>query len=199
LIDAQQRPLKQFGEGDPTYVRSVRHNLENLRARMAEVEVGVKNPKAVEGADWLREAQAPRLFSKTNLQRWIPDAKLKLSAQGKELYSDTTRKGQVKVQRLFENTSDAKNWAKQQLGMSAERIYDDSGKWIGWKNQTGDTVYWGHGDWGKGSGLSNYPHLNFDIQGVKGHLFLKDKVINRGMWNDFQKEITDEINKLENP
>ena len=63
-IDAQQRLLKQFGEGDPQYVRSVQHNLENLKARMAEVDLGVKNPKAVEDADWLQEAQAPRLFSK---------------------------------------------------------------------------------------------------------------------------------------
>ena len=64
-IDAQQRLLKQFGEGDPQYVRSVQHNLENLKARMAEVDLGVKNPKAVEDADWLQEAQAPRLFSKS--------------------------------------------------------------------------------------------------------------------------------------
>jgi hypothetical protein len=63
-IDAQQRLLKQFGEGDPQYVRSVRHNLENLQSRMAEVDLGVKNPKSVEDADWLREAEKPRLFSK---------------------------------------------------------------------------------------------------------------------------------------
>ena len=63
-IDAQKRLLRQFGEGDPNYVKSVRHNLDNLQARMAEVDLGVKNPKAVEGADWLQEAQAPRLFSK---------------------------------------------------------------------------------------------------------------------------------------
>jgi hypothetical protein len=63
-IDAQQRLLKQFGEGDPQYVKGVQHNLENLRARMAEVEVGVKNPQSVKDADWLQEAEAPRLFSK---------------------------------------------------------------------------------------------------------------------------------------
>jgi hypothetical protein len=63
-IDAQQRLLKQFGEGDPQYVRSVQQNLKNLQARMAEVDLGVKNPKSVEDADWLKEAQKPRLFSK---------------------------------------------------------------------------------------------------------------------------------------
>jgi hypothetical protein len=63
-VDAQQRLLKQFGEGDPRYVQQVRHNLENLKARMAEVDLGVKNPKAVEDADWLDAEQAPRLFSK---------------------------------------------------------------------------------------------------------------------------------------
>jgi hypothetical protein len=65
-IDAQQRLLRQFGEGDPRYVKGVQHNLENLRARMAEVDLGVKNPKSVEGADWLQEVQAPRLFSKSS-------------------------------------------------------------------------------------------------------------------------------------
>jgi hypothetical protein len=69
-IDAQQRLLKQFGEGDPNYVRSVRHNLENLRARMAEVDLGVKNPKSVEDAEWLDKAQAPRLFSKPGEWKW---------------------------------------------------------------------------------------------------------------------------------
>jgi hypothetical protein len=63
-IDAQQRLLKQFGEGDPKYVKQVQQNLENLQIRQAEVEAGVKNPKAVQDADWLKESQAPRLFSK---------------------------------------------------------------------------------------------------------------------------------------
>jgi hypothetical protein len=58
--------LQQFGEGDPKYVKSVQQNLENLQVRRAEVEAGVKNPQTVEGADWLQEAQAPRLFSKSS-------------------------------------------------------------------------------------------------------------------------------------
>jgi hypothetical protein len=63
-IDAQKRLLQQFGQGDPRYVQQVKHNLENLQSRMSEVDLGVKNPKSVQDADWLREAQAPRLFSK---------------------------------------------------------------------------------------------------------------------------------------
>jgi hypothetical protein len=51
-----------FGEGDLKYVKSVEQNLENLQARLTKVEAGVKNPQAVEGADWLKESQAPRLF-----------------------------------------------------------------------------------------------------------------------------------------
>jgi hypothetical protein len=69
-IDAQQQLLQQFGEGDPKYVKSVEQNLENLQARRAEVDAGVKNPKSVEGADWLEEAQAPRLFSKSGAWKW---------------------------------------------------------------------------------------------------------------------------------
>jgi hypothetical protein len=64
-IDAQQRLLQQFGEGDPKYVDSVQQNLENLQVRRVEVEAGIKNPKSVESADWLQENQAPRLFSKS--------------------------------------------------------------------------------------------------------------------------------------
>jgi hypothetical protein len=63
-IDAQQRLLQQFKDGDPRYVRNVQRNLDNLKARQAQVEAGIKNPKSVEGADWLKENQAPRLFAK---------------------------------------------------------------------------------------------------------------------------------------
>jgi hypothetical protein len=69
-IDAQQRLLQQFGEGDPKYVKGVLQNLENLQARHTEVEAGIKDPKAVQGADWLQEKQAPRLFSKSGAWKW---------------------------------------------------------------------------------------------------------------------------------
>jgi hypothetical protein len=45
-------------------VKSVQHNLENLHSRIAKVNLRVKNPKAVQDADWLDTAQKPRLFSK---------------------------------------------------------------------------------------------------------------------------------------
>ncbi|AFZ28407.1 hypothetical protein Cylst_6640 (plasmid) [Cylindrospermum stagnale PCC 7417] len=131
-----------------------------------------------------------------HINPWVPIAKFPLPKEGKELFSDITKKGQQKTQILFENSSDAKNFARKQLGASAERIYNDSGKWIGWQNKAGDSVYWGHGDWGKGVGLSTYPHLNYNIEGVKGHFFLKDKLINRAMWDDFAKDIQGAINKL---
>jgi Bacterial EndoU nuclease len=86
-IDAQQRLLEQFKDGDPQYLKSVQHNLDNLQSRMAEVDLGVKNPKAVQDADWLQEAEAPRLFSKNGSNSYktpaviaelqkLPEAKL---------------------------------------------------------------------------------------------------------------------------
>ncbi len=81
------------------------------------------------------------------------------------------------------------NWAGEQLGLGKKRMFDDTGKWIGWENSAGDLVYWGHGDWGNGKGLSNFPHLNFNIKGQKGHLFLKNKIQIRGEWTAFSNEI----------
>lgn len=43
---------------------------------------------------------------------------------------------------------------------------------IGWQNKAGDQVYWEHGGWGKEVGTSMFPHLNYEINGTKGHLFL---------------------------
>ncbi|MFP1737098.1 RHS repeat-associated core domain-containing protein, partial [Lonsdalea quercina] len=108
-----------------------------------------------------------------------------LGKRGVEIERSVSKKGNVKVDRLFENSNDAKNWAAERLGLEKTRIYDSRGKWIGWQNKTGDSVYWGHYDWGKGVGKSTYPHLNININGEKGHLFLRDKIINRGQWDDF--------------
>jgi hypothetical protein len=66
-IDAQQRLLQQFAKGDPAYAKGVQHNLDNLQSRLAEVDLGVKNPKSVAKEPWLRESQPPRLFSKSGL------------------------------------------------------------------------------------------------------------------------------------
>lgn len=97
-----------------------------------------------------------------------------------------TRKGILKIDYLFENINDAKNFGSSALGSSKTRMYDGSGKWIGWENKLGDQVYWGHGDWGKGVGSSTFPHLNYNINGQKGHLFLNNKIINRGQLAEFK-------------
>ena len=90
-----------------------------------------------------------------------------------------------KIDYLFVDRSAVMNWARQKLGPGAVRTYSKSGKWIGWRNSTGNEIYWGHGDWGKGLGSSKYPHINYEIDGIGGHLFLEDKIINRSMWSDF--------------
>ncbi|MGC4129627.1 MAG: hypothetical protein QM564_08735 [Bergeyella sp.] len=91
----------------------------------------------------------------------------------------------TKIDFLFSNRNDAMNWARNQLGHNTEKMFNESGKWIGWKNSKG-SVYWGHGDWGKGVGSSTFPHLNYKMTGgTKGHLFLENKIKNRGMWGDF--------------
>ncbi|WP_281423899.1 RHS repeat domain-containing protein [Oceanobacter mangrovi] len=108
---------------------------------------------------------------------------------GTVLVTRPQKKGKIKEEILFQNSNDAKNWAAKQLGLSKERIYDDTGKWVGWQNDAGDKVYWGHGDWGGGLGLSDSPHLNYEIGNKKGHLFLKDKIVNRGQMDTFKEEI----------
>ncbi len=77
------------------------------------------------------------------------------------------------------------NWARNQLGHNTTKMYSSSGKLIGWKNGAGDSVYWGHGDWGQGLGSSTFPHLNYRIGNSKGHLFLQNKIQNRGMMDSF--------------
>ncbi|EOD3614083.1 RHS repeat-associated core domain-containing protein, partial [Cronobacter sakazakii] len=110
-----------------------------------------------------------------------------LGKDGVEIERIETKKGTTKVDIVFNNMNDAKNWASGKLGLGKTRMYDANGKWVGWQNKAGDSVYWGHGDWGQGVGKSTFPHLNININGEKGHLFLKDKIINRGQWDDFAK------------
>jgi Pretoxin HINT domain len=118
---------------------------------------------------------------------WAHNAYHLPAGSGTQIGASTTAKGTQKVQYLFRNRNDAMNWARRLLegGGQVSRIRDAEGRWIGWKNQTGDTVYWGHGDWGKGLGTSTYPHLNYNIQGQQGHLFLENKIRNKGMWGNF--------------
>jgi len=120
----------------------------------------------------------------------IDDVLTGLSKTGAVIASNITRKGEAKKELLFANRSDAMNWAKQQLGHSAKRSYNAKGQWNGWANNSGGEVYWNHGDWGKGVGKSTFPHLNYKLDGQKGHLFLGDKIKNKGMWNDFVKEFS---------
>lgn len=122
--------------------------------------------------------------------RGIDDVLTGLSKSGAVIASNITRKGVAKKEILFANRSDAMNWAKQQLGHSAKRSYNAKGQWNGWVNNSGGEVYWNHGDWGKGVGKSTFPHLNYKLDGQKGHLFLGDKIKNKGMWNDFVKEFS---------
>jgi hypothetical protein len=109
---------------------------------------------------------------------------------GKTIASSTTRKGTTKTEMLFADRNDAMNWSRQQLGHDATRTYNANGQWNGWVNSQGDRVYWNHGDWGKGVGKSTYPHLNYQIDGQQGHLFLGDKINNRGMGNSFVEEFS---------
>uniref|UniRef100_UPI0004937CD4 RHS repeat-associated core domain-containing protein n=1 Tax=Chryseobacterium hispalense TaxID=1453492 RepID=UPI0004937CD4 len=110
---------------------------------------------------------------------------LAASQRGTIISNGITKKGVLKADYLFENMNDAKNFGSTALGSSKTRMYDGSGKWVGWENKAGDQVYWGHGDWGKGVGSSTFPHLNYNINGQKGHLFLNNKINNRGQSADF--------------
>jgi RHS repeat-associated protein len=96
-------------------------------------------------------------------------------------------KSPKKADFLFKSRSQAMNWARQKLGHNTTKMYDNHGKWIGLINKKGDSVYWGHGDWGKGMGSSTFPHLNYSFDGgrMKGHLFLENKILNRGQLGDF--------------
>lgn len=104
-----------------------------------------------------------------------------INADGKKVSADDARKDDF----LFNNKNDAMNAGSKMLGPGAVRTYNEKGQWNGWKNAKGDTVYWNHGDWGKGVGTSTFPHLNYDVSGKKGHLFMKDKIENSGMVDDF--------------
>jgi hypothetical protein len=63
-IDAQKRILQQAAEVEPRYAKEVQHNLDNLQSRLAEVDLGIKNPKSVAEEPWLNIDEKPRLFNK---------------------------------------------------------------------------------------------------------------------------------------
>ncbi len=117
------------------------------------------------------------------------DDALKILAAEKGFIISTgkTKKGQLKADYLFENSNDAKNFGASVLGTDKKRIYNKTGKWIGWENKSGDQVYWGHGDWGNGKGSSTFPHLNYSIRGQQGHFFLNNKIQSKGFENEFKQ------------
>jgi hypothetical protein len=110
-----------------------------------------------------------------------------VSKFGVPVRTNVTNRGQKKVDYLFNEKNDADNWAAKTLGPTKQRIYNEHG-WCGWRNDKGETVYWNHGDWDTGPGVSAYPHLNYEVGGVKGHLFLQDKIISHGLMENFQNE-----------
>ncbi|MFC3157927.1 RHS repeat domain-containing protein [Chryseobacterium arachidis] len=113
--------------------------------------------------------------------------KLLAAEKGILIGTGTTKKGTLKADFLFENSNDAKNFSSSMLGANKTRMYNERGKWIGWKNSSEDAVYWGHGDWGKGKGSSTFPHINYEVNGQKGHFFLKDKIKNKGFEDELKK------------
>ena len=94
--------------------------------------------------------------------------------------------GQRKTDILFNNKNDAMNYGMKLLsgGTNLKRTYNDKGQWNGWENSKG-SVYWNHADWAGGEGSSTFPHLNYKIDGKAGHLFMKDKIENSGMVDEF--------------
>ena len=107
---------------------------------------------------------------------------------GRIIYQSSKRKDCEKTDYLFKDKNKALNWARDRLGHDTETIYDKKrGILLEWKNPKGDKVYWNHGDWGKGPGSSKFPHLNYSIGNCNGHLFLKDKIVNRGQWAEFAR------------
>jgi uncharacterized protein RhaS with RHS repeats len=114
--------------------------------------------------------------------------------RGALLGVSVTSKGWRKADYIFSNKNTAMNWARKQLGRNTERMYNNSGKWIGWVNDKGEKLFWGHDDWITGPGMSKFPHLNYkfvckgssgeDIV-YKGHLFLEDKIKGNKLWDEF--------------
>lgn len=89
---------------------------------------------------------------------------------------------------LFPDKSSAMNFGRILVGHKTRSKFNpDNGQLQGWVNDKGDSIYWNHFDWYVGLGKSKFPHINFDVDGCKGHLFLKDKIQNSGLWNDFKE------------
>ena len=107
-------------------------------------------------------------------------------SSGRIISQTLTKKDCGRIDYLFQDKNKALNWARENLGHNTKTIYDlKSGITKEWISPKGDKVYWNHGDWGRGPGSSKFPHLNYSIGKCNGHLFLKDKIVNRGQWQEF--------------
>lgn len=89
---------------------------------------------------------------------------------------------------LFPDKSAALNWGRILIGHNTRNKYNPvNGQMQGWINENGDSIYWNHFDWYVGLGKSKFPHINFDVGDCTGHLFLKDKIQNSGLWKEFKE------------
>ncbi len=112
----------------------------------------------------------------------------KLDLQNGRIISNTSNKEScVKRNYLFPDRNKALNWARIQLGHNTKKTFTSDGQLNGWEKENGDSVYWNHGDWIVGIDKSKYPHINFNIGNCKGHLYLKDKIVNAGLWEEFKE------------
>lgn len=113
----------------------------------------------------------------------------KLAMFGGRVIDENEQKvGCFKRDFLFPDKSSAMNFGRLLVGHKTRSKYNpDNGQIQGWVNDKGDSIYWNHFDWYVGLGKSKFPHINFDVDGCKGHLFLKDKIQNSGLWNDFKE------------
>ena len=113
----------------------------------------------------------------------------KLAMFGARLIKENEQKvGCFKRDFLFPDKSSAFNWGRLLVGHKTKSKYNpDNGQLQGWVNDKGDSLYWNHFDWYTGLGKSKFPHINFDVDDCKGHLFLKDKIQNSGLWKDFKE------------
>ena len=113
----------------------------------------------------------------------------KLAMFGGRLIQENQQKlGCFKRDFLFPDKGSALNYGRLLVGHKTRSKFNpDNGQIQGWVNDKGDSLYWNHGDWYNGLGKSKFPHINFDVNDCKGHLFLKDKIQNSGLWNDFKE------------
>lgn len=112
-----------------------------------------------------------------------------LAMLGARLLQETEQKiNCFKRDFLFPDKSSALNYGRLLVGHKTKSKFNpDNGQIQGWVNDKGDSLYWNHGDWYTGLGKSKFPHINFDIDDCKGHLFLKDKIQNSGLWKEFKE------------